>query len=428
MKCHVFKRSRMVNGVRVRAKTYSGRYRMADDLEPVQVALGVSDKQVAQSKLAAIVKQAEMERQGLSAPLRQIQTVSMPLKSVVREWVADLTAKGRKPHYCGIMEKFMGVLMRECHWVKVGDIRPEAFIRWRGVNQGKAAKTLNEYHGCVRAFLNWLVSSGRLPSNPLASLQKVETRGREVRNRRPLSHEQFLRLLEVSGPDNSAVYAVAAYTGLRRSEIASLCWGDFDLAAESPTVTIHAKHAKNKQSVRLPVHRDLCRLLRVYFESCGSPGPSTPALKVPPRLRAFNRDLKAAGIPRIDERGMVVDFHSLRHTTATWLASENVPLPVAMQIMRHSDPKLTAKAYVDQAALPLAASMALLPGMPNENRLSPDSSPDLVETGLFESQPVASQAPDSITQPALNELFSRFLSHLGAMGQMAPAVGIEPTT
>ena len=99
-----------------------------------------------------------------------------------------------------------------------------------------------------------------------------------------------------------------------------------------------------------------------------------------------------------------------------------------MQIMRHSDPRLTAKAYVDQSALPLTASMALLPGIPNGNPLSPESSLDLVGTGLLESQPVASKGAESAPQVALGEILSRLLSHLGAMGQMAPAVGIEPTT
>jgi integrase len=428
MKQHVFKRSRLVDGKRIFAKTYTGRFRIAGDLKDTEVPLDLKDKQSAQSQLAAIVKQAEMERHGLAAPLQQIQTVSMPLKSVVREWIADLTAKGRKPHYCGIMEKFMGVLMRDCGWVKVGDIRTESFIRWRGANQSKAAKTLNEYHGCARAFLNWLVLAGRLPANPLASLQKVETRGREVRNRRALLHDEFLAMLGVSGPHRSVVYAVAYYTGLRRSEIVSLCWGDFDLEGDCPTVTIHAKHAKNKKSVRLPLHLDLRGMLVSYFLACDSPGASVKALKVPHRLDAFNRDLKAAGIAKKDERGMIVDFHSLRHSTATRLASENVPLPVAMQIMRHSDPRLTAKAYVDQSALPLAASMALMPGMPNGKQLSPETSLDLVPEGHLESQAVASKPHETTPQASINELLSRLLSQFVAMGKMAPAVGIEPTT
>jgi hypothetical protein len=168
MKQHVFKRSRIVDGKRVRAKTYSGRYRLDGDLRATEVPLGVSDKQVAESKLAEIVRLAQRQRQGVDDPIRETETLALPLPSLVREWVSYLSAKGCKPHYCGIMEKFMGVLIRDCSWRTVGDIRPTSFFQWRELNQDKAPKTLNEYLGCARAFLNWLVKGGRLQSNCLA--------------------------------------------------------------------------------------------------------------------------------------------------------------------------------------------------------------------------------------------------------------------
>ncbi len=59
MKQHVFKRSRTVKGKRVSAKTYTGRYRPSGALKDIEVPLEVTDKQVAQSRLAAIVKRAE---------------------------------------------------------------------------------------------------------------------------------------------------------------------------------------------------------------------------------------------------------------------------------------------------------------------------------------------------------------------------------
>jgi integrase len=40
-----------------------------------------------------------------------------------------------------------------------------------------------------------------------------------------------------------------------------------------------------------------------------------------------------------------VRFHDLRHTTATLLLKEGVPLAVVQRIMRHSDPELTAETY-----------------------------------------------------------------------------------
>ena len=428
MKQHVFKRSRTVNGVRVKARTYSGRYRPDGALQDVQVALGVTDKQVAQSKLAAIVKQAEQEKYGHVTPRLQVETLGMALPLLVDEWVADIAAKGAKPHHCGVSKLSMGVLMRECGWKRVADITAPSFMHWRSVSRGRAAKTLKEYFGCVWGFLNWLVKSGSLASNPLASVGKVETRGREVRKRRAFSHEEFMRLLDVTTPDRRVVYAVAYYTGLRRSEIASLCWGDFNLSEVGPTFTILAEHAKNKERKTLPLQSDLREMLEAYFKSCNSPGPSVKALKVPHRLDAFYRDLKAAEIPKVDERGKILDFHCLRHSFGTRLASLNVPLPVAMNLMRHSDPKLTAKLYVDQAALPMAGSVGLLPGMSNRNWLSPESSLDLVVSGHLVSAAVQNEGGQTDLQSALNELLSRAQSPGVQNCQMEPLVGFEPTT
>ena len=95
-----------------------------------------------------------------------------------------------------------------------------------------------------------------------------------MRNRRAFEHEEFLKLLSVSEPVRSVVYATAYYTGLRRSELESLTWANFNLAATVPTFTIHAKHAKNRTTVTQPLHPHLKEMLLEHHEACGSPAPS----------------------------------------------------------------------------------------------------------------------------------------------------------
>ena len=428
MKQHVFKPSRVTNGKRIVAKTYSGRYRLPGDVKDRQIALDIPDKQAAKAALAAIVKQELLEFHGLVPPSRQTETASSPILPVVAEWLDDLRAKGRKPHYVGIMEKFWKVLCRECGWRRIADIRAESFIRWRVANASeKSAKTLNEYLGATRAFFNWLVKTGRMPTNPMISVENVETRGKTVRNRRSFTHEEFLRMLNVAEPQRAVVYAMAYYTGLRRSELEALFWSDFDLAADVPTVKVQATDTKNKEGATLPLHSDLRNMLLGYYKEQSNPSPSSKALEVPRRLRAFERDLKAAGIRKTDERGRILDFHSFRHSCATRLASSGTPLAVAMKMMRHSDPRLTAKVYVDEAALPLAANIEKLPGMNAENSSLIDSLEPVV-SGLNASQRVASNENGPSPQLGFGELLRRVLSHLDALQQVAPAVGIEPTT
>jgi integrase len=59
----------------------------------------------------------------------------------------------------------------------------------------------------------------------------------------------------------------------------------------------------------------------------------------------FRSDLKRAGIAARDEHGRVLDFHAMRHTTATRLAINGVPIKQAMAILRHKTIAMTAEVY-----------------------------------------------------------------------------------
>jgi hypothetical protein len=73
------------------------------------------------------------------------------------------------------------------------------------------------------------------------------------------------------------------------------------------------------------------------------------------------KDMKKAGITYLDKDGRRLDFHSLRHTYATNLSKAGVPPRVAMEMMRHSDIKLTMKTYTDGTQLPVAEALNKLP-------------------------------------------------------------------
>jgi integrase len=72
--------------------------------------------------------------------------------------------------------------------------------------------------------------------------------------------------------------------------------------------------------------------------------------------------LRPGGIPYIDERGRLADFHALRHTFGTNLSLAGVSPRVAMELMRHSDLRLTMKSYTYASRLPTAGAIDMLPG------------------------------------------------------------------
>ena len=169
------------------------------------------------------------------------------------------------------------------------------------------------------------------------------------------------RLVAVSG-SRGVVYLTAAFTGLRRGELLQLEWRDLHLDAERPFVNVRASISKNHKQAMLPLHTDLVKAL----------GRMRTANTVPmdvvfrgliPRMTAFRKDLEAAGIAYVDAKGEYADFHSLRKTFGTMLTLAGVPQRVVMELMRHSDMRLTAKTYTDAGMLPVDTTITKLPSL-----------------------------------------------------------------
>src|SRR5205085_1487451 len=144
---------------------------------------------------------------------------------------------------------------------------------------------------------------------------------------------------------------------------------------------------KNRNGSDIPLRADLADELADWIAEklereqdaamrAGQPIPcalpaSTPIFDVPDGLvRILNRDLKAAGIPKRDERGQTVDVHALRHSFITLLSKGGVSPRTAQAAARHGDIKLTMKTYTDPKLLDVHGALDALPELslnaPNE--------------------------------------------------------------
>ena len=93
--------------------------------------------------------------------------------------------------------------------------------------------------------------------------------------------------------------------------------------------------------------------------------PSPKAMVFPslPDMKAFRSDLDAADIPyKVQGRGKI-DFHALRKTVGTLLATAGVPRRVRQAGMRHADPRLTETIDLDEDLLPLFEHVAAAPAI-----------------------------------------------------------------
>ncbi len=415
----VFRRLRRRGGKLAKSRSYYGR------VGGIVVNLAVSDKQTAEQTLAALIREREREAVGL-VPSKTIREADRRSVSVhIEDFVADLEALGRDDEYIRHVGGRMRALVAACGWQGLRDITADSFQAWRQT-QALSRKTLNEYLNAARAFCNWMVKHGRLALNPLQEVAKADVRGHQA-ERRALAVDEVAVLLKVAG-ERSVFYLAAVHTGLRRAELEGLRWADLDFTSQPPTLTVRASTAKNRRQATLPLHPELAAVLATRQPAAVGDLVFGDGL---PRMRTMRADFDAAAIVRVDAQGRFADFHSLRKTFNMSLQAHGAGFTTTMNLMRHSDPRLTARTYTDIAMLPLADAVSKLPwfGANDSEKGTENGTAQTVKTGSNVSAPVQTATTGDREETLVFIDQSHDLSACvlnGSQGKMVEAGGVEP--
>ena len=231
------------------------------------------------------------------------------------------------------------------------------------------ANSVIHYHASIHKALKYAVKIDLIPTNPADKVErpkKTEFRGNFY------SAEEINLLLEtVRGTKLEIPVLMGAFYGLRRSEVLGLKWDAIDFEAntlevrhiltqaylDGKKVLVQADRAKNKSSLRtlplVPQIRD--RLLELkgqqetYRKLCG---------------RCYNKEY--LGYLCVDEVGNIlrpnyisesfpkllkangmrpIRFHDLRHSCASLLLANGVPMKQIQEWLGHSDFSTTANIY-----------------------------------------------------------------------------------
>lgn len=368
-----------------RGRFYWGKLQLKHELRISRMSLGTTDRRIAQATLLQIAKEREMEHAGLLSPGSVREAASRPLSELVEAFLADLQVKGRT---VGTLDKYRSNLTscaKACGWLVLRDLTPRSFCEWRA-HSDLSRKSVNDTLSALNTFCRWLVFQRHLSENPLAHVERVDTRGTANQFRRSLSPAELAAVIAAAPASRRVVYLTAAYTGLRRKELRSLRWSDVVL--DNSLLRVRAVTAKNRKEAVLPLHPDLVAALREYRPPHAA--PFTPVFKFVPRVSTLRRDLVAAGVSFLDHEGRRADLHSLRVTYGTNLTLSGAAPRVVMELMRHSDIKLTMKIYTDAGRLPLADAVAKLPPV-SQKSVCPETCPKMCPSpGLEQSGAVAS--------------------------------------
>ena len=193
--------------------------------------------------------------------------------------------------------------------------------------------------------------------------------------------EETVARLQAVGREKALIYKTLVLTGLRMNELRTLTVGQLDLTPGNSYLQLDAADEKSRQGNAVAIRDDLAADLRGWLderlvrlqaraENAGEPIPLRVPGKIPVfivpagLLRILDRDLRAAGIPKRDDRGRTVDVHAMRTTFGTLLSKTGTQPRTAQAAMRHSDIKLTMGVYTDPRLLDVRGAVERLPELP----------------------------------------------------------------
>jgi len=408
---------------KVKSKTWRGEYRDTDGI--LRTEKLCENKQAAQTMLADRIRQVQS---GDPFHLHR----NRPLSEHLADFKTHLESKGRTAKHVRSTMTRLKSPFDGCGFRRLAELdtdRVSAWLKDERDADRMAIRTSNYYVAACRQFGAWLVRSRRWPQNPFAHLPKLNADTDDRRERRALSGNELAHLIKstrgsedefrgLSGRDRSILYLTAACTGLRASELASLSESSIDF--DAGTLTVNAAYSKRRRKDVLPLHPHLAVKLREWLHTRRETqdGPAVVPMTAKPSdaklwpgtwkersARMLRKDLKAArdewiGKAKTDAdrdareqseflqfetAAGVADFHALRHSFITALATSGVHPKDAQTLARHSTITLTMDRYSHISLRDSASALARLP-MP-----SAPSSDVLQATGTDDSENVDSE-------------------------------------
>jgi site-specific recombinase XerD len=201
---------------------------------------------------------------------------------------------------------------------------------------------IENHHYALKSFFAFLKKSGHIPSNPAQALPLLITRRRQVT--KPISTRDAFKLLDSfdqstwHGLRNYTMVAVLWTLGLRTNELTSLKVRDFETGHGKRIGLLRVRGKNKKQRALFVVDRLFDDLTRYLTH------PKAPKKKRSPFYQAYTKttaisndrvqrivreqakkaDISAAVTPRV-----------LRHSFATEMYHQNIPLDAIQSMMGH---------------------------------------------------------------------------------------------
>jgi integrase len=304
------------------------------------------------AEVAAKLKPAAGDHERGLLPTGRRQTLGAYLTS----WLEDSVQGRVRPKTAEFYAMAVRHLVAGLGKVDLDKLTPGDVERFLRSKDGQLApRSVHHLRAVLRAALNRALRQGLVYRNvaALAAAPKVE--GEVARFLNPEEAAAVLRAMK--GDRLEALYTVALSLGLRQGEALGLQWDDVDLERRQlhvrqqlqriggRSVLVPVKTRQSRRTLPLPLvvisalqehrRRQLDERLVQPMVFCAADGRPLNGTSV---THGFQRRLQAAGLPHLR-------FHDLRHSCASLLAAQGVPMRLVMEVLGHTTIATTANVY-----------------------------------------------------------------------------------
>lgn len=216
------------------------------------------------------------------------------------------------------------------------------------------AATVNGKLGCLSAFFDWGVETGRIPKNPVSNLKRVTlgTKAPKWLTRQETykvlqKAEQMVQIAQMRklaaseqiAARTQAMVLLMLNAGLRASEVANLKVADIKLTERAGLVLV--RYGKGDKEREVPLNLDARRAVQTWLKVRGS--ESVYLFPGADETQPLSRLLVTFHVTNLGEKaGVKLHPHRLRHTFGKNLIDRGVPLDRVAMLMGHVNLNTTA--------------------------------------------------------------------------------------
>ena len=249
----------------------------------------------------------------------------------------------------------------------IRDLRPDHIqhLYNKKLSEGLGIRSVKTIHSVLHNALNQAVKLGILNRNPAKATSPPNPTQKEMKFYDQTQVHQLLISAKLTEDRYHALFKLAVTTGMRQGELLGLRWSDLDLQTGTLRVSRQLKRRKgggfrfappkSKAGIRtLVIGSDTMKILREHQrilhrdmleagEKWKEHNLIFPSLVGTPPSQANSSSglswlIKHAGLPEIR-------FHDLRHTAASLMLNNGIPLIVVSRRLGHSQPSITLNVY-----------------------------------------------------------------------------------